>query len=220
VPPGKGIAAARSGIETIFHCGPQLVEPDNLNRLLANMRHLGLPKTRVLEELLCSCDRATVDPDFSYTPIQLPVEHPYVEGYLEKATQIISCPNSLGARRFALGYAVNAGKTLFNVGVSCSDRALTGEVSVYWPDQPSLECPGCISLKGEESAGETPLFYSPLLVLVGAGLAITCHEFDKRRRPRQKPAQLPRLRCRPMFGDSVRGRSRSWLSVLRASPAA
>jgi len=166
------LAAARSGIETIIQCDPQSVEDDNLNRILAGTRHLGRPKLRVVEELLCSFDRATADPGFSYTPLQLPVEHPEVEEYLDRATHIISCPNSLAARRFVLRYAVKAGKTLLNVGVSCMGRALMGEVSAYWPDQPGFACPGCISLRGEEQAQETPLFYPPLLVLSGLSLQL------------------------------------------------
>jgi adenylyltransferase/sulfurtransferase len=172
---GSSIAifAARAGVERIYQCDPQLVEADNLNRIFAGTRHLGSRKVIAIKELLLSFDRLASDPEFTYTPLLCPVEHPDAHLYLEKADFIIPCPNSLASRRYLARYAVENAKTLLNVGFSCSpEHFMGGEVSLYRPRQPDLACPACVSLNAEDQAdvAADPLFYPPLAIL--AGLAV------------------------------------------------
>jgi molybdopterin/thiamine biosynthesis adenylyltransferase len=172
---GSSIAtfAARAGVERIYQCDPQLVEADNLNRIFAGTRHLGSRKVIAVKELLLSFDRLASDPEFTYTPLLCPVEHGDAQPYLERADFIISCPNSLAARRYLARYAVENAKTLLNVGFSCSpEDFMGGEISLYRPRQVGLACPACVSLNAADQAdvAADPLFYPPLAIL--AGLAV------------------------------------------------
>lgn len=165
---------ARAGIKHICQADPQVIEPDNLNRISAGERHLGRQKVNAVKEYLLCFDQLRSDREMIYIPLPFPVEHEHVRPYLEKADVIVACPNSLTARRYLARYAVEHGKTLLNVGFGCSPGDyMTGELSLYRPRQPEMACPACISLPAPEQAdiAPDPLFYPPLAILA----ALTVH---------------------------------------------
>lgn len=167
------VCAARSGFEHIIHVDPQRIEPDNLNRIWANTRQVGQSKVSAVEDVLSSFDRLQRDPDFTYTPLPLPVEDERMLPYLAQADCIVSCPNSTSARLFLARYAVANRTFLLNVGVACQPgKFMNGEVFIYRPDRPDLACPGCVALSHPDQPEKPsdPLFHPPLGIV--ASLAV------------------------------------------------
>ncbi len=190
---GSNVAvfAARAGFQRIFQCDPQLVEPDNLNRIPAGSRHIGVSKVAAVREFLQSFDREGSDADFVYHPLPFRVEDKAIEPYLAQAHVLVACPNSLDARRSLLRYATSNAKPLLNVGFSCSPgEFMGGEVSIYRPGRPDLACPGCQWQGSGEitEATDDPLFFPPLALLAALVVHLLTAEitnFDSRgdRRP-------------------------------------
>lgn len=137
---GTSIALAlhAAGVGEISCNDPQNFEEEQFSVCVYSRRSdIGRPKAHVLERFMDG------RPNLNLTSIVARNQSPLVMPYLEKATVIVSCANSLAARLYLERMAIRLRKPCVQAAVHDARTAIGGVVTV-WRQGAKCSCFGCL----------------------------------------------------------------------------
>ena len=154
------------GVGSISTNDPQTIDIDNLNRIpFASVEHLGIPKVRLLSQLL-SCR-----PHRRVRLLQRPSEDPAAEKLQGEANLIICCSNTYASRFHSTRTAIRRRIPIVDVGVCDARRGAIAGLRMFAPADNSGACPMCTS-SSRPTANPDQRLLGPV---VGAAAAIAAH---------------------------------------------
>ena len=129
---------AAGGVQSVTANDGQRIDQENLgNLILARPSDLGREKVFVLERALHGLSHFVFEPVFARTQSDL------VDPYIERATVVISCANTVAARLAAERKAIRYGKPVIQVAAFDGKERLGGLITLRLPENAWSACFGC-----------------------------------------------------------------------------